>query len=870
MEQSIMRVLCPRCRGCMLEFEESDKAVVCHCCDQSIPMAELLRPAVAEETAAEVKQAEGSTDATLALLASIDSPESGLVYLENFYANYNWEAYKSISTILISDIEVMVDKNKIKQGASPYAWLLDFQSVSIPLAKKLEGRGELEQKMAEMFNDKDNSALMPYFDQYKNMTHALVTKRGALLKRLNNALSFAKKQGLEEDKLALMSESLASLTALLEAVALPTKLSDLPAVREAQEAINAKKREEYREQGIDAEDIYNQATAIFHSTARDKSLALSMFESIRGYADSLEYIDKINTYFGYDGKFYHFFNRDYVYKAKEPTLFDPATVGKDAKKKKKKNVEEDEETLEEKSYEGKTYQLFEVVDKEPAEEPILKNITQIITFYGTKLFYVKLGKTICSFDMITLTETELCIGNKGDIKVFNDNGTIYTNPSRTSIFVRKRLELEINAVGCVKKFFGKKDKVVERKNNYSVLEINLSENTCKPVLDSIVDITEQRDEYLFYTVADEAEETGEKACLMALNTETYEKKQVLSQNCEINAVVGSKVVYTLYSPNVYNMDLHVYDIRTDTDTVIETNIYDFFRVIGDRVYYYVGNYAYRPLFSNNLEGTDRVEIMTNVENIIAVHAGWMYILKGTTRNAVLIKVSVDGKKRLVVCSQFKTVVKITDSDIYYIDTSDVLRVVRTDGKFNTVIADDIDAANVVVDLDRIYYLRWERVNNKKKSYLSRSLYTMDLHGHNVRKVMFNVLSIKNYDENMLYIERGDQLRYHIFYPAKRKKNERSEIKTFHFTRYYKFDKASGAMDNFLNIDFPHPSKYPSRGCVGKPVEMESKFTEIPIKPDYERKGAEEGSVQNEQIAEKMAEEMAKKSGGCGNGCLGRK
>ncbi len=869
---SVISKLCPRCHGCMLEFYENEKHVTCYACDESIPVRELLEsPTVAPVVPAAVAErsvtAFGS-GAVMNLMTDIDSPESGLIYLENFFANYDWDAYKKSSIILIENLETMVEKNKIRQGASANSWLLDFQSVSLPLAKKLEGRNELENKMADLYNEEDNAGILPIFDRHKEITHSLIANREGLLKRLENDIAFAQKLGLAEDKLNPMKDNLEKLTGLMNGLAMVSAISEIPAVIRMKKKINEKMILKYREQGIDAEDVYRRACEIYDDPSRDRKEALRLFESIRGYSDSVEYIDRINAFFGYEGKFFYFFNHYYVFKTKElHPILDP-TAGK---KKKKKKKDENEEQPEETNYEGRVYQLHEVINKEPAENPIVKNITEIITFYGSRLYYVKLGKVICSYDMVTGMEIELCRGKKGDLKIFNEFGSVYSNATGTSLFIRKRLELEILTPGCVKKFFGKKETIVERKNNYAVYEINLAENICCQVIDHVVDISAQHDEYLFYTVAKEDEEQDEKGklTLMTLNTSTYEKKQVLSENCEINAVSGSKVVYTLYAPNVYNMDLHVYDILTDSDTVIETNIYDFFRVIGDRVYYYVGNRKYRPLFSNNFEGTDRVEIMTRVENIVAVMGGWMYVVKGKSRNALLIKMSVDGKQRVTIGSQIKRIVKITDSFLYYIDYRDVLRVVRTDGKDNKPIAGNLDADNVIVDLDHIYYLRRERVTDSEKNYESRSLYVMDTDGHNVRKLLFNVLGMKNYDDNILYIEKADRIRYHIRYPAKRKRDEREETRTFRFTRYYKFDKAECTFDNFLNIGFPHPSKYESRGCIGKGVEMESIFTEVPIKPEYEHKGAEAGEAQIEQIVERELEKDANANENA-VGCFGGK
>jgi hypothetical protein len=252
--------------------------------------------------------------------------------------------------------------------------------------------------------------------------------------------------------------------------------------------------------------------------------------------------------------------------------------------------------------------------------------------------------------------------------------------------------------------------------------------------------------------------------------------------------------------------------------------------------------------------------MTKIENIVEVRAGWMYAIRGSSRNALLYKISLDGKQKILICSQFKRRIRITDSYIYYVDASDSLRVVRGDGKENLLIAEDIDAKNVVIDNAHIYYLRNEAVASRS---VSRSLYCMDIDGHNVRKLLFNVVSMRNYDEETLYVEKADRICYRIFYPAAQKKNEHEETRIFNITRFYKFNKITGELDNILTLDLPHPKKYESRGCLGKKRDMEPIFTEIPIKPEYERKGADIGAVLEQQEAEGQAATQ-NQAGGCLN------
>ena len=72
-------------------------------------------------------------------------------------------------------------------------------------------------------------------------------------------------------------------------------------------------------------------------------------------------------------------------------------------------------------------------------------------------------------------------------------------------------------------------------------------------------------------------------------------------------------------------------------------------------------------------GQNRLEIMRRVERIEAYNAGWMYRRKGTGLNAsALVKVSEDGKQRVVVCTQMQEIINISPSEVHYLDTRDNL------------------------------------------------------------------------------------------------------------------------------------------------------------------------------------------------------
>ena len=174
---------CPTC-GCPLNIEENEDSIKCPQCDNVYRAREL--------TKGNSNNSSSSVDMS-AIALSIDTPESGLVYLENFFANYNWDIYMQTAAIGISEIDLMVEKNKIKNGANASAWILDFESKATPLSKKFEGLKLLEEKMSEEYDPIDNTNALEHFDIYSIIVRSLIDKKDALLKQLTTDIEYARK-----------------------------------------------------------------------------------------------------------------------------------------------------------------------------------------------------------------------------------------------------------------------------------------------------------------------------------------------------------------------------------------------------------------------------------------------------------------------------------------------------------------------------------------------------------------------------------------------------------------------------------------------------------------------------------------------------
>lgn len=868
-----MNKSCPNC-GSMLTFDDHDMHATCGSCDSSFKVSTLMGGAATTNEVADLA----------AMFASFDSPESALVYLESTFANMDWDAYAKDPRILIDSVQKMVEKNNIKAGAVATTWYIDFVSVATPLTKKFEGLSKLATEMGEKFNPLDNTSILGDFDTYKNVTKSLVQNKEMLVKRLNNDIAFAEKLGLDADKLADMRKQMDAVKALLAGLPADVEAVEdiefraIPDVAAALEKADNKLAEEYSKKGINARKTYKDAVDYFEAPNPNKNGALAMFESIRNYKDSVDYIEKINKYFNFDGEFFHFLGRNFIFKLRQAaTEEEGAAEGLNPKAKDKKSAKKGcafgkkKADDEEEAFVGDTQELYEIVNDVPAAKPLIEGITQILTLYANKLFYLKNGRTLAAYDFGTLTETEICTSKKNDIKL---NNLIFNSTGSKMFLIR---DLKEEKLGCFKKFKAKlagmfkKPQKPKVKNTIALMELDLTTCTSRDVIDAARAITAIYNDYIFYTVAEDVDEDDlfNKTSLHTYNTATGDKKLVLDDAYKIHKVTDGKIVYTVNTPNVWNMQLRVHDIENETDVVIEENIYDFKGVFGGRIFYVVGNAAFQPLFSNSFEGDDRVEVMTNVETILGVVNNWIYIEKKSAfyNKNVIIKLSLDGKEKINLCTDFACSIKITDDYFYYLDKRSNLCVVRGDGDGYCLIAENIRKEDIFIDNKRskIYYLRYETVARGRK--MNYSLYAMNINGHDVRKIVFDVTAVKDYDKDTLYLKRNERCAFVLDKPGEAKKKKKGdpegpEITVVELVRFYKLDKSTLKTELVLTVGMPDASYEAKAGC-GKKKEEKVKFIELPRIPDYIENRVEVEQEDTYLADDNADEKKQEEATGCG-------
>lgn len=845
---------CPHC-GYTITYSTSEKTVCCPCCDKYVKIDELrasLDTVASSDSSATAAQVSGAFVASV-----IESSENGLAYIENFFDNYSWDEYIQTTQIKIDSIQEMVEKQKVKNAANPSTWYLEFKSISVPVLKKIEGLAKLEQGLVEKYNSVDNTEIYSKFDALNRNANKLKEEKEHIIKILENDIKFAKKFQGDNKTIGQMEFELLSLVQKFELIKTYKEIDDVPAIQAIKSSSEMQIINDLSLKGVDAEGTYQRAINAYKSI-EDKSVALRDFSLVKGYKDSEEYIKRINKLFTYNGDLFILGDRSYVTGEDKQEEVPVAKAG--CLKKGKQAAPTQSLDLNK----GKTFALYGIQNQMPLKDPSIKGITGVLAVYASCVYYVKDNKSIHVYNMASREDREI---DKGDSKCYCDtagNVTFWTSRDGSKIYLKKILPVSFAKQGCL----SSKKNPVNNKNNYSLIVIQLGNNIVEQVIPQLVDIEfVSKDDHVFYTEV--VNKDADYEDFKVYNINTRENKKVLEYGCHIYAVKDENVIYGELNTNTLNEDLYVYNLKNDQNILLEKNVRDYKYINEGKIYYTIGNDENKSLFSINIDGTERTEIMRNAEEIYAIDNGWMYVKKFGRRwvydadsdriirdsTFFLIKISLDGRKRINITDDFYRFVKLENGHIYYLDEQNDLHIVRSDGKMDSLIAENVN--NIIIEKNYIFFTRQEIVNDKVDDE-GISFYRTDLDGSNLVKIAFNIRSIKNYDNESIYYIKDEEVTLKYRSTDKKSGEDSKNIVRHKVTRYYKYNKETGESVIEITLGMPD-NKALKSGCLKK--DLGDSYQVIPTRYKYERfDKVKAGKLFNEQVEDNPV--PAKKNTGC--------
>jgi len=857
---------CPNC-GSRLVYSERNKAnIICPACDSVFSAEDLVKEKVTNVAAKAISRQPS-------LLDQITSSDSALAYVENYFDLFDWDKFAETSDISIDEIGKMVETRKTVGGAEPSTWVMEFKYIAIPLLHKISGFDILVNKMVENY---DNDDKYRYYDIYKDTVEVLIEKREELLKVLKLDIEYAKKYGAPKPVLDIMSEEYAKLEKGLGAIKEAKPIDEIPEFTKAVKKIEEGIVKEYSEAGIDAPTLYSEA--LQYINVGNYNQAAKNLAQILKYRNAKELVKKINKLFAH-GNLYRFGDKHYYVTSKN--LVAEYNTKKDAQAQKKGSLFGKKQEEVEAPEATTAHVVYEIVNLEPVNTPLIKDIIQIIAYFGTKLYYFKDKAGIVSFDFKTKEEKVVY-----DVKlkdVILGKGKTYTNDAGTKVFFKKKLEHKKDEKkGC--SLFGKKAPAgnqVAEGNNYELYELDFVSDKVYKVCNEMVDVYLVSKDKIFYSVAlktlketlsakevkklEKREmKTGEDAHLHEQHSDFYvydmelrKREKLLSEECEIHTVIDNKVIFSRWKYTEYNKDLYILDLETKQEKVLEENYYNYIDARNGKVFYTVGNDNHQPLFSIDFDGENRHEIMSEVEHIIDVDNNYVYFSRGRNGNTAIWKAPITSKgdRPVCICTAFKAFIKLTKTSLFYVSAFNELCVVRVDGEDLKTLAEDIVPAGIKVAKDGVYFGRHEVTNDSDENF---SLYFIDNEGKNLRKIAFDahdIITTRDGDE--IYIERFEPTRFSFENHVTAKKVERHE-ELINLHRYYTYDVISKKLTLLLTTNYPKPGTNEVKsGCFGK-KKFQGTITELPPAIFYKKKGvAKQGA---ELAKEKEAKAPAKQKG----------
>ena len=776
--------VCPNC-GNKLPFSSDQSYVHCQCCDSDFSVDELL--------ASTSQSSATSLNSTFAQ-ENIDSNESGLAYLDSIFGVLDWDDFCTNNpSFRVESVSAVVDKMKVKFANQPTTWLFEFKSIAIPIQKRFAYMEKILAEIGASDKDLEGDELLDKFDCYSFCVDLLVKNKDLVNKCLSIDLEMMKKFKADAASLKSCQADFEDISGKIEKLKITDSIYDLEIVKKQQQSKEEEILRDYRKDGIAAQDVYE--SAIKNYLFGNKTESLRQFLSISKYRDSQLYIKKLKfAHFPFNYKFVEFGGVNYLFAPSTPDKEELEAQQAEQNKKGKKSVTQTFVAPK------KLFEFRPIVDGLRANEPALRKISKLIMVYGDYLYYIDDNNTLVAYDFARKVSTVI-IDLKGcDI---SEKALITYKELGKFVFLAPMEKKKSSKKGCGLK--GAKPGSQEEAPVIAAYRLAIvNADTCSLSFygENIICITDHFQDRIFYTQGIfKTDRTLEKQMFYVYDVN--ENKAICPFNREVFVynVVDNYIIYGLWQPNGYNIDLYSYNLDTTNVTLLEKNAYDIPLVYKDGkkgpltidgyVYYTIGNNKYAPLYRVKPDGSDKKEIMTNVETIHFVRNGYFYITKYTPYfsnnqwrfSRTLIKSKVDGTSRNYICGDFKEIVGFKQGFIYYLGNKSDLHIVRSDGERDRIISDHCKNV-VLINEQNVFFLYEEKTGRNTSGY---SLYAMDLQGKNLHKLAFDVQEVERYDENNIYYSVKDVLSYKVRTPRNDKEYNPPVTQNYNVVMYYRLN-----------------------------------------------------------------------------------
>ena len=625
----------------------------------------------------------------------IKTSSSALAYMELFFEEYDWDAFAYAQTLSVAEIDVLANSLKSASADDKNTWFACFRAAAYPFAQKITGCKKILASVIAEYK-KDNLDAYSRFDAYKRIAGMILTRKNAVFAALENMIAKAEKYGASAEEVRKLQQELEIVRASA-ALEIYKDIESIPEIKAYISQKNARIVEHLAARGIHAQEAYAQAQKFIEQ--HNFVEALNILLTLEGYADSKSLIEKLDRYFlisnvvEVEGALYYF--------------------QKDGN-------------------EADTRSLYPTENGKICPKPLIQKISRIVTNHADILYYLDADHKLKQFNLATRVET----------KIFDksmDKDTVY-------IYGRKVFLLACKSRGgaeCKK---------------FDIVALDLITGAVSAVVENVAGIASLTGNKMIYTVAEKIgrEDYDNKYITLTniINVDTMDKVELGKKVVSIEGYVDDFVVYTQESPNAYNKNLYIKALDSQgSEKLVEKNIYRFCDIIGDQLFYYVGNSKNQSLITANADGSQRKQWPRFISEILFEQGGWLYFVRKAGYNSVLCKSRLDGSRYSVIAADIDRFINIQNGYLYYINNDSTLVKVRMDGSNLQKLCEDVESVLSVQEDKIIFVSVDDRIVTgtfEQTTKLVKSIYAVEFSGGGKIKLAYDIQSAREYDENTVY------------------------------------------------------------------------------------------------------------------------
>lgn len=609
---------CPSC-GAPLKAENAVDTIVCVYCDSSVvPVLEASSP-----------KGDGGLGGVIKV-EGIKTSSSALAYIEQFFEEYDWDAFAYAQALSVAEIDSLARSLKQSSADDKYTWFVCFKALSVPFLHKVRGCRHLLDQVIEEYR-KDSLDAYSMFDAYRRVTAKVLSGRADVVQALEKHLAAAIKYGASGEEVNALQDELDDIRSTVELHSY-TDVDAIPAIQQIKAEKNARIVQDLAAQGINARQSYEYACSLMES--KNYVQALTVLRTLRGYSDTDELIEKLNRYYLIDdvleieGVLYYF---------------------------RKENLD------------SVAYNLYRTTNGTVDAKPFVKNIANIITNYADLLYFLNASHRLCRCNLATgVVET---VGKRTfDMSEISVSGTnVYLVAEEDLVELDMRTGNLKTLAGHVRSILQLEDRKLVytlcpgSSVQVAVMDLNTLRVTVLGGADCEVEAFVDNS-VVFTRNAPDA--NNKYLYIQAIDRE--DSARIVEKNIySFCAVLAGKLFY--YVGNAHNRSL--ININCDGTERKEWPLY-ISKVLFEQGgwVYFIRKVGYNAILCKScLDGSKFKVIAADIDEFVRLKNGYLYYIND---RSALVKVRMDGSNLQTLCDDVKQVLAVKEEKIVFVSADD--------------------------------------------------------------------------------------------------------------------------------------------------------------------------------------------------------